>query len=730
MAYQVYFQYRKKGAASWTDTTNLDVSTSQDFDTYVTGLDGGITYEFRAVLEEDDVIIDYGEIEEFTTLPDTSSDTIYTITKPISFVSTKEINGWWGADMRILPDDYIEPESYIEKDGELYIVKNIKKIKSGGKTYFDVKLYHNMIELSELTIDRFNLLDSPSDLLALILDGTDWTAGTCDIDENVYLKLDRRMSRLEALNLLAERCGGELYWHSKDRIVDLKREIGAHTGLQIRYDKNATYIEKEEDSQDLITRIYAYGSDNFAMNTIPIEDCDDESLWTPSGGGNVVASDNNKMQGSQAIEWNATALNETCTRDLVSGINLSGCNIVKLWIYSATANASGVQFGIGESAYTENTVNSGALRAECWHEIELDLSAVADANKDAIRYLGFKNLTNGAATIIFDDIRSFSDVNYIDSPNINKYKIKKEYTYRHSAKPEKQTFEKIIYPSDDTYAYQYEANATHGNSSAMGMKSAADIHISFIKFDLSIIPDNATIESASLYMYCFYVYASGITASVYLSTANWSGATLTYNNMPAAGALVGTLSVSVGQKNLTITDTVNDWISGTVNNYGLRMIADNWCWWYTKEAVENKPYIVVKYSLVTDPSDVIRAGALDYMIGQERDIPKLKYKFNIVDLSRVIKNTWEEETIDIGDTCRAYDSDLDINTNVRVVKIVRNHLDPTDVQLELANKSYTMADLEAKRSKQLSYAMPFKDRPNIIDASAIQAGQIGEDVNK
>jgi len=61
---------------------------------------------------------------------------------------------------------------------------------------------------------------------------------------------------------------------------------------------------------------------------------------------------------------------------------------------------------------------------------------------------------------------------------------------------------------------------------------------------------------------------------------------------------------------------------------------------------------------------------------------------------------------------------------------LRNHLDPSDVQIELANKSYTMADLEVKREKQLSYAMPFKDRPDIIDASAIQAGQIGEDVNQ
>jgi hypothetical protein len=739
MAFQVYFKYRKKGAAGWTDTTGLDVSTSQDFDSYITSLDGSTTYQFRAVLEEDAVIIDYGEIEEFTTSPDTTADTIYTIATPISFKSTKEINGAWYANMRILPDDYIEPESYIQKDDELYIVKNIKKIKSGGLTYYDVKMYHNMIELAELTIDRFSLLDSPEDLLTLILDGTDWTAGDCDIDENVYLKLDRRISRLEALNLLADRTGGELYFHSADREVDLLREIGTNTGLQLRYDKNATYIEREEDSTELITRIYVYGSDNFAMNTITLDDCDDETDWVASGGGAILASDNEKMQGGQAIEWQASALNETATRDLGAGgvIDLTGCDSVRFWIYSETANASGIAFGIGEAVYTENEVNTGALAAECWNDIELDLSAVVDGDKDAIRYLGFRNLTDGAVTVIFDDIRSFSDVNYLDSPYINNYKINKEYVYRHSAKPEKATFEKIIYVDEDTFVNHEYPNRNYGDEWRFKVRDDTDRElISLLKFSLDTIPTGATITGATLNLNVTSTdFSSSASADVQLADTDWDEDTATWNNKPGSAGNITTFSgASTGWKEITLTSTVEDWWDGTTDNYGLRLElnipdVDKSININSKES-DYVPYLKITYTMTTDPSDVIRAGAWDYMTGQERDIPKLKYKFNIVDLSEVIKNTWEDETIDIGDTCRAYDDDLDINTNVRVVKIVRNHLDPADVQLELANKSYTMADLEAKRSKQLSYAMPFKDRPDIIDASAIQAGQIGEDVNQ
>ncbi len=735
--YQVYFQYRKKGTTNWIDTDKIEVSTSQDFDSFVTDLDDGATYQFRAVLEEDSTVIDYGEIVEFETLAEAVSGKIYTIVKPISFTSTQEINGAWYADMRIMPDDYIEPESYIEKDGELYIVKNIKKIKSGGQTYFDVKLYHNMIELSELTIERFSLLDSVANLLNLILDGTIWNAGTCDINEKVYLKLDRRMSRLEALNLLADRCGGELYFHSKDRLVDLKREIGTNTGLQLRYDKNATYIEREEDSQDLITRIYAYGSDNFAMNTITLDDCDDETLWTALDGV-VSASDNNKMQGGQAIRWGATALNQICTRDLGAGnvIDLSGCDKVNVWIYSEVANANGVQFGIGKSAWNELTASSGALKAECWHDVELDLSGVADSNKNAIRYLGFQNKTNGAATIIFDDIRSFSDVNYLDSPNRDKYKINKEYVYIHSAKPEKETFEKIIYVSEDTFVNHESPNKNYGTEWRFKVRDDTNRElISLIKFQLNALPIGAVITDATLNLHVTSTdFKSGANVDVQRAASDWSEYTVKWTNRPASAGNIGSFNgASTGWKEVDITSTVQDWWAGA-NNYGLRLElnitdVDKSVNINSKES-DYVPYLKVTYTMTTNPSDVIRAGAWDYMVGEERDIPRLKYKFNIVDLSEVIKNTWEDEVISLGDTCRAYDSDLGINTNVRVVKITRNHLDPSDIELELANKSYTIADLETKRSKQLSYAMPFKDRPNIIDATAIQAGQIGEDVNR
>jgi len=730
---EVYFEYRKKGTDSWSETDKYEVIESQEFECFITGLEPSTVYEYRAILETDGVVESIGDIVEFTTLF-LPTPGVYTIAKPISFVSTKEINGAWYADMRISPDQLIEPESYIEKDGELYIVKNIKKIKS-DTTYYDVKLYHNMIELSEITIDVFSELQTPAYFLNKILNGTEWTTGLCDIDEKVHLKIDKRISRLEALNMLAEKCGGELYWHSLGRVVDLKREIGEPTGLQLRYDKNSTYIEKEEDTHDLITRIYPYGPDNYEINMTQIDTCEDETLYSASGSGYTDIS-YEKMQGSQAIKLISNTLNETFTRDLGAGnvVNLSGHTLVKFWIYSETANTNGFQFGIGESVWNEITANTGALEAECWKEVTRDISGIADASKDAIRYIGFKNLSS-SATVSVDNIRAFSGDIYLDSPNIDKYKIIKDYVYIHSAKPEKQKFEVIINTTADTFVNEESKTRNYGTEWRFKVRDDTGRKlISYVKFPLLNIPIGATIEEAKLFLHITSTdFKSGANVEIQYAASDWNEKTVTWNNRPASAGNITTLNGnSTGWKEIEFKSAVENWWSGTKPNYGIRLElnitdVDKSVNINSKES-NFKPYIKVTYTIVSDPSDIIKTGAWNYMVVEGRDEPKLKYKFNIIDLSKVQENTWEEETIDIGDTVRAYDGELGINTTVRVVKIVKDHLNPANTQIELANKAYNLADLEAKREKQLSYAMPFKNNPNIIDAGAIQAGYLGGDV--
>lgn len=665
-----------------------------------------------------------------------ASHDILSTAKPIKLKITKEINGAWTADMQILPDDYIASEGYVDIENEEYIIKSLNKIKSKGLYYYDVSLYHNGIaELSDLTIDRFYQTDSVSDLLTLILSGTPWSAGTCDISENVVLVSDRRISVLEALNLLANNCDGELYFHSKTRVVDLKREIGTDTRLQLRYDKNCTYIGKTEDTKGLVTRIFPYGPDNFTINTTTISDCEDEAVWTPSGAATVAAS-TVKQNGSQGVEITATALDETFICDLGAGnvVDLSDCETLKFWIYTADDNANGYTFGIGESAYTDNTTVTGALVAGCWKEVPYDISGIAAASKNAIRYIGFKNLTDGAAVAVIDNIRAFSDEIYIDSANKSLYRYNKEYVYNHSAKVEQTQSEVLIYPSDDAFVYRGKATTNYGTASTLKIRDFGSVdYISFIKFALTQIPTGATIVEALLYLYVSATqFSSGGNADIKLPSADWSASTITWNNKPGTAGNVTTLDGnSIGWKEIDLTSTTQDWWSGATANYGLRLelnVPDiNKIITIDSDEGEHRPYFKIIYTVPTDPSPIIKAAAQEYLA--EHDEPKLLYKIKAVDLSKVMVDTWEDETINLGDTVRIYDYDLGLNINVRVKKITKNLLDPTDIDIELANKAYTIADTQTKIAKQLKYLMPFEDNDRIGYANTIQKGYLGGDVN-
>lgn len=666
---------------------------------------------------------------------------IVSIATPLSLKVTKEINGSWYANMTILPDDYIQTDSYIDINGEEYVVKRINKTKS-DKTTFDVYLLHNaMEELAMQTIDRINVLQSAGEILSTILDGSGWEVGTCEITDIVAFKLDKRVSRLEALTTLVDKVRGEVDYHSKERTVDLKYRIGNETGLQLRYDKNCTEIQKEEDSTDIITRIYPYGSDNYPINCTILDDCEDETLYIPSSTGATFASDN-KMFKSIGIEIVSTVLNETFIRDLGAGnvIDLSNHNSLKFWIYSEEDNANGFTFGIGESAYSEITVNTGALKAKNWHDITLDLSSVPNASKNAIRYIGFKNLTNGSVSAIFDFIRAFNGLQYIDSPNIDLYRVPKEYVYQHSAKLERQQVTIQIYPSDNTEVKQDFPNSNFSTSTYLESRDepvASYDYMSFMKFALNQIPTGATVTSAKLNLYVYFLGVNnsnaGVTSNVHLASSNWSESTLTWNNKPSAGDLIGTINMtSIGWKTLDITSTLNSWRNGTIDNYGLRFFptsaqADRNSAWYSSRSVTNKPYIEVTYTILDDPQEIIKAAAHEYLYNN--DEPKLKYSVKMSDLSKVIEDTWEEEKINLGDTVKIYDGELNLNVNVRIKKITRDLLNPSNVDIELVNKSYNFINTQAEINQKLSYAMPFKDKPNVIDANAVQEGYLGGSVN-
>jgi hypothetical protein len=119
-----------------------------------------------------------------------------------------------------------------------------------------------------------------------------------------------------------------------------------------------------------------------------------------------------KEEGSYSLKLVApktTSLNATVTRTLSPTFNLSGQTDFK---FDVRSNRTGSNFKIGlhDSGGTTTEVTPNIASADTWQEVTLDLSAVSDANKDAIDSIIYTQLNADAETTVYMDyMRTLSE---------------------------------------------------------------------------------------------------------------------------------------------------------------------------------------------------------------------------------------------------------------------------------------------------------------------------------
>lgn len=105
----------------------------------------------------------------------------------------------------------------------------------------------------------------------------------------------------------------------------------------------------------------------------------------------------------------------------------------------------------------------------------------------------------------------------------------------------------MLTPVDDSYVYSVVPTANYGSEAGLAsgdIVSGNSLHLwtSFLKFDLSAIPDNLTITGATLHMYqvngAGYIRTTGTNAA-HVADDSWTEGTLTWNSQPAIGAVLG-----------------------------------------------------------------------------------------------------------------------------------------------------------------------------------------------
>ena len=130
-----------------------------------------------------------------------------------------------------------------------------------------------------------------------------------------------------------------------------------------------------------------------------------ETSWTAQTHLQSYSESTIKTQGSYSLKGIAVitdSLNDTLTRTVDPTIDLSGLNKWTFWIY-ASRTGSNIKVGLHDTGGVTTEVTPNVLSADEWQKVEVDISGVADGNKDAIDSIIITTVNVDAENIFYLD---------------------------------------------------------------------------------------------------------------------------------------------------------------------------------------------------------------------------------------------------------------------------------------------------------------------------------------
>ncbi|HQO21198.1 MAG TPA: DNRLRE domain-containing protein [Acidobacteriota bacterium] len=132
----------------------------------------------------------------------------------------------------------------------------------------------------------------------------------------------------------------------------------------------------------------------------------------------------------------------------------------------------------------------------------------------------------------------------------------------------------VLQPSTaDSYVNQGSAGTNYGSGATMSVQSRlSQAQRTLVMFDLSAIPEDSTINTATLELYASSAPTTGLTLNVHRITGTWTEPGVTWTNQPAYNSTVDASlagGTTTGWKIWNIASLVQDWVDGTSDNYGL-----------------------------------------------------------------------------------------------------------------------------------------------------------------
>lgn len=160
----------------------------------------------------------------------------------------------------------IKGENYLRTATDEFVIKEVNEVELG---WIEVVGKLNTDELQRtLYIDFDSTEQEIGALIDGVLTGTTWTASYHD------LPVKRRTVRMEEANPYtvileaAQTYGYEIKFDTLSKVVHVYQKIGTNRGAYAYTDLNIKSIEKQSESYDLKTRLYAYGKDGLTFADI------------------------------------------------------------------------------------------------------------------------------------------------------------------------------------------------------------------------------------------------------------------------------------------------------------------------------------------------------------------------------------------------------------------------------------------------------------------------------
>jgi hypothetical protein len=212
---------------------------------------------------------------------------------------------------------------------------------------------------------------------------------------------------------------------------------------------------------------------------------------------------------------------------------------------------------------------------------------------------------NGSYTIPISGLDYFTTYTWFVNVTDGRYWAKKTYTFWTTTENTM-----VFEPTDDATIDELYINQNSGSSDTISIRRYSGLELDgLMKFNLSTLPTNMTIQYASLQMYYYHDLIEnpgGHQLNAYRIMSDWNEETVTWNTRPSYNP---TLSTSI-----IMPSTINTWIFwnltgdaqlfyyGHAPNYGWRMMDSSWAYagscFYSKEYKDYHPLLTIGYKII------------------------------------------------------------------------------------------------------------------------------------